>query len=78
MSELKNPICCPYFGSEFREKTSEKSRETWFFRFTQKSYCFTRFFTRFSLNSDPKLDSKSDFSPPTKKPTAFLKLGPIK
>ena len=41
-------------------KTSEKSRETWFSRFTRKLYCFTWFFTRFLLNSDPKLDSKSD------------------
>ena len=39
-------------------KTSEKSRETWFSRFTRKLYCFTWFFTRFLLNSDPKLDSK--------------------
>ena len=77
MSELKNHIYCPYFGSEFREKRV-KNRVKRDFLVSLENHTVSLDFSRFSLNSDPKLDSKSDFSPPTKKPTAFLKLVHIK
>ena len=56
MSELKNHICCPYFGSEFREKRV-KNRVKRDFLISLENHTVS---LDFSLNSDSKLDSKSD------------------
>ena len=73
MSELKNHIYCPYFGSEFREKRV-KNRVKRDFLVSLENLTVSLDFSRFSLNSDPKLDSKSDFVSSDKKTHCIFKI----